>query len=1617
LAGQNQVSAASMGGEAGNDPFAGSGEAAGARECEAAAEQPDGPTQSAMPGTAGGSGGGGSPSGVDLLAVADFEQSGKIRSETRQLLQKYLLGLLGYMGSFAFFITKDITDKPIYIGAACMSFAVFLILLKCVNLYAEQIQIATHHIRNQASHRLRLGQGIVGLQGINLFSRQRSISGVASFFIPHWTTRTEFSMVYAMLGAAFLPVLQSWYFFREINNGTFFFIVELAVALMFLSQNLLDIFSYLVASRVTTPDNPVPTMRKTHLVEMPRKQNVTDSFERNRKLLAATTLVFGSLLVLFFGDWKVAGGGLAELLLKLLTNLAPYILVIWYIRVVNKHLFDDHIYRKSGVGLHAAYLTLMSFVGIGYFLILAPLFDKLPGLSPLGHGIWAFCAILLGGVTLLQGYFNDQQQCLNGNCAWLCRKSSFYSLLYVFICSSVYFALKKEDIGANAEEVFDGALASMKEAVAYAQNHGLLAASITLAAVAVISCWIWTAAKSRRRRASALPGGASWSLVVPVWMVLVLLVYALEQWDNIAINKFFSRGQSPKFYYLVFVLPAALSWAILLLMIKRYLLREGAGNVPNIVKGCFGLAVGVSVGIIIYNYTTELFYLIDIGLLALAFLMMGRWAGRSTAKLNWYSYFALLMVCCIVVGAFNRLQFGSGVNAGADLLAFFKQWEGVNSYLWAPPSGRAFAWTAVFLAINIVVFGAGLMSVLVKFLVSAARLFEFKSLEAVVNQAHRPHLTWSGVEWRVERPKKNVFRYLQTLLVVLIAGLGLSSETPEYLLVALSLLLLYLTISDLFFEREMLFCGQWLTEYSGMHLLADRDVGDGLRFETISEYLDVHGIEPSKLEAFIERFAKRRHRDAGGRRFKDARVAIRRLIDNSFYATLKQRMNVIFYIDHSTTRARELDKSQASYNGFKNGVNKDRHILARSMRLVNRSSLMTPVRYIFLKPWARELISIYDNLGQPHRVWSNRASFLTKTPIHSSVINSERGRKYRVMLSSLTQAGQRMLAGVAKSIHLSVVEAEDIIHKTKHTMKLTPDAKLDLKQLEDAIRALKERHTLHASIPPHKVLLSCLGDIDAKKDEAEVRNRISSYEEIDVIFMGNCGGKHYDILGIPYIYNKSKSFCFRDIFSIKSHLSFLVTHYHPATLLRIKPDMVIMCGSSYFNINLAKFCRKINPRIRLAYLSPPHAEISSHVNDNRALDILKHSDLVVTTSRRQQEYYMKQLDEAPQSGGMEPIPMDYGLLASKIHYYGHPLPKWLYSQVEGKRRSDLDGTLWSVFSKAACLGRGALTIYAGSYERDWEKAFLLMMQALRLKRELLGGLRVIVLLPDQQVYYRFRDYAQDYLEMECGIPNPVDEPIDLAGFSVVILRRFYNDILDQVGKIGEQPGPVPPGHLDMEVIEKGLDPWLVSRMFGKVYELDMGVVVRMTSSLIGFSDALMGVMSLFVPTITLQTQQSDRFFIDTLTKAQVQRLDGAGGDGTIGNVCLKTENVKRLEGAGETVPLYVEGTPTQLISYFFKQNALQEGFKLEEFRIDAVIDDQAATESIWQELLTKAHDMTAVADRREKYRSLAREVIRNDLLAYDSSEERKVISYYTATAKSCLECLFKRQALYPNRSV
>lgn len=1602
------------------------------------------------------------PDQSDLM-VADFEQSGKVRSETRQLLQKYLLGVLGYIGSFVYFY-KGLSDQLEHVGAIVLSFFVYVILIKCVNLYTEQIQIATHHIRNQASHRLGGGSSLLGLQGVKLFSRQRSLSGIVRFFVPHWTTRTEFSMVVAMVASAFIPIFLSLIIWKKAAPESYivYFLLEFAIALMFLNKSLLDIFAYLVASRVTFPDNPVPTMKKTPLVAMPRWENVEDSFFRNRRLFSSTLFVFATLCLLFFGSLEFSGN--MVVVYRLALHLTPFVLIVWFIRVINTHMFDNNICRKSGLGVHAIFMLVTLLLGVWVFLVVAPIIDKLPPFDR--KELWWLCAIMVGGVYLLYFIYKDRPF---RRCAFATARSRYtvYSFFYIFVCVSVYIASSTRPLKmAVASKVIEGVKG---QAAIFAENYSTYCNFTFLSAVLVcILLFLFWPTKKNKKVSWKLRLWAliSWKKVLVLFVAIFVAVLFLEKVDKFFSAKKWSKQFAGMVSYLALLMAPVVFSLCTYKIVSEYISGTAIPEykkhglyamhrvIPSYLRTLLAVSSGLSVGTLIYNYSTDLFLaLVGISVLAVLFLRKEKERPLSEAQYS-LQLAALLCSCLLIIIALNRLQYDYGGFAGRFMVNKLTSSGVLNKDLFLSPTMEAVLWPVVFFAINIFIFGLGVLYTLFTFLVSAATRYEYKSIMQVLNRKKTLNSTWPSSSWRVERPKKTVFIYLQCVLILLLVIASAHPWGAELLALRYCIIgaLLYLAISELTFEVELLYCGRWLTEFSGMHLIADNYCKDVGQYPKLVEYLCAHGLTEKQVLEFID---KHNHNTMSGESkelCRQIRVVIRRLIDNSFYTTLKKRMNSIFKIDHSTSRVENSIVEETAIEKH-NGLNNDRYIFSRALRFVNRSSVFTPLRFLFLMPWKRELMQIYDNLGQPKKIWKERASFLTNTPVHSSVIkDGDQKRKLTILLSATMQSDQRLLVGLAKAIHESVHMAEKLIAETK--LYSQEHDVSDGYRLFRAITRYQKKYGMELSISPHECLNHCLlyvanrltiqklekqrrqiqslldraevvaenalnikgyslGSLIAKYQkniDASVENeqvleeickesldQIDAYVEIDLVFMGNCGSKHYDQMGIPYVYKNIRNYGFWDLLSIKHHLSFLSTHYHPRSLLRMKPDLVLMCGASYFNISLAKFARKINPAIKLVYVSPPHVELSTHYNDQRLLDIVRANDLILASTSSQHGHYvdcLKKIDSVQR----RPLMYDYEGLKEKIKFNGYALPSFFVDNISKARLRTLREEIDSYVNDFAYVESDSLVIYAGTSSYNLESSFILALKANEMRRDSFKDVRISFVLPDIETYDLFLAHTKSYFENELGIVDPANTPFDFTGFDIVILKRVYSDLFKQRDKINRERED---GKESSGSDKTLLAPLTYSRIFGDIYELDVSTILTDASCIMGFSDGLMNIMSLFVPSITISCRTKVKTFMESLTGAHIYGVAKGVSSNSVERV-PSWENHGLVNHEGP-VPLYTEErVPSQLFSWFMRQR----DETVSEFTKSVAVLKGAQTKTeTWVALLELVQTMMLPVDERKPFYEIANQVIRDELI-YSGDKLGRVSHFYRASAIDILTQLF-----------
>jgi cytochrome bd-type quinol oxidase subunit 2 len=152
------------------------------------------------------------------LYKEDFNQSGKIRSEYRDFVYKYIFAVLGQLAIFIalYKYTDGYELWTQWSGAIILSFVAFYALINSVNIYAHQLCITTRHIRNQAAYRDNEAfDSLVTIQGIKLFTRPRSVRNILRYTIPDWTSKYETNLIVALIIGAFVPVIFSYFFWER----------------------------------------------------------------------------------------------------------------------------------------------------------------------------------------------------------------------------------------------------------------------------------------------------------------------------------------------------------------------------------------------------------------------------------------------------------------------------------------------------------------------------------------------------------------------------------------------------------------------------------------------------------------------------------------------------------------------------------------------------------------------------------------------------------------------------------------------------------------------------------------------------------------------------------------------------------------------------------------------------------------------------------------------------------------------------------------------------------------------------------------------------------------------------------------------------------------------------------------------------------------------------------------------------------------------------------------------------------------------------------------------------------------------------------------------------------
>jgi hypothetical protein len=243
-------------------------------------------------------------------------------------------------------------------------------------------------------------------------------------------------------------------------------------------------------------------------------------------------------------------------------------------------------------------------------------------------------------------------------------------------------------------------------------------------------------------------------------------------------------------------------------------------------------------------------------------------------------------------------------------------------------------------------------------------------------------LVWSRSVWKVEKAKGKVFTAFKSILIfVTILAFVVQLTFPQmavglsYSIGVFLLLLAYYVLSEIVFKVEILFVSSWKAEFAGMHLMADNicdaDVSKWVRL------FEAHGVERNRIYGVL-------YENGDGTVCENFKALVRKSINESYFALLKEKMTSLFAVNHTplspesfVTRKDEL-------------LNNDSYVLAARLRWYNSGNIVfTFIRAFFLLPWQKELLVMFDQLGQINNLWLKRAEIISNAPIHSSFITED----------------------------------------------------------------------------------------------------------------------------------------------------------------------------------------------------------------------------------------------------------------------------------------------------------------------------------------------------------------------------------------------------------------------------------------------------------------------------------------------------------------------------------------------------------------------------------------------------------------------------------------------------
>ncbi|MCB2181225.1 MAG: hypothetical protein KQH63_04330 [Desulfobulbaceae bacterium] len=1078
----------------------------------------------------------------DPFISADFNQSGKIRSDYRSFLHKYIVAISSTIVSFfglyilSFNNDKLITNELCF-GVIILGFIIYYILILGVNFYTDQVLTATHHIRNQATHRSSSKFNyLLALQNVKLFTRSRSIGKAVKYFIPHWTTRNEFSLVVGMIIASFIPILSTYFYWNKIDGISLYqaitgLLLELVLALWILEKKILTIFAPLVESRIVSPENPVPVMTKSPTGNLPPKSIVNYVVKNRTYLFWSTLLCFLVILfsIIYKFEWysKVTIPIIDDIAL-IIASAMPYFIMFYLIASINNMFFDGEMYVFNKVNLISNFL--ISLMISTYFLI-SMCFAIFSFLSFDLYYLETISIIMLGLISfkvkeiyLVNNEIKKRKKYKVYMCLWLVFSFFCYSIIHLDNLKGKLLLYYKEGL----DKFIDNSL------IYFNLNFESISVFVPLLypLIVIVIYTIFFMKKKVAGRiftSAALLLPLSFSLFnvmngfIPFTLTFCFLTFLFfsyfsyfkgenkfGHWHSIALGFIFSYVFS-----LSSDLFTPIPWVVLIF-------------VPLV----FFLAYNF-----IFRRYKKAFSILDVLFFTIPVILLGVMAKIVGGQLVYDMYSS------------NRVLLPGDLGLNIETLLFLLHKEPIP-------------------LINLILL---FISSIITFFICISSWFFYFDYTDFTRDINFSFKRWPKIKFRIDRSKQKVFSFIKIVIIILISYPLLRGIEPNFIFYLLVTVLIFSSLSCLLFQTELLFASAWKTEFQGMHLLVD-SIFKGKKADSeinhIFESLEKHGVKGEFICSFLHNRAKEGH----DKTIQPVLLRVlRENIDESFILLLKQRLLKIFNIEHKSLLP-------STRRMFPDLVNADNNILVSRFRYFDVSNLLiTGIRSLLLTPWFRELSAIYDQLGQPQKLWRNRAELFSNTAIHSSnLIKTENSHEITVLLSSDSVAGQEKLVDLATNL------------------------------------------------------------IECTSSSGSINQEYSG--KIHLRFVALNGGHHFSRKGVPYLYSdKEESGAAIGILdTVPKMIKQLVKLYPVNKILRLQPDLIVLSDSSFTNTELSKFTQKYFPQIPVIYYVPPQAELYSYLDDNRICGVLENCNYIFTITYYQQKLYKQCLDKLLKKNNISP---------------------------------------------------------------------------------------------------------------------------------------------------------------------------------------------------------------------------------------------------------------------------------------------------------------------------------------------------------------------------------------------